>query len=253
MAMRKTTAKIIVDIAMTLALLFLMGYQFWGEIAHEWIGTGMFVLFIVHHILNLNWHKHIFKGNYTFMRTLQTVIDVLILISMAALMYSGIVMSRHVFVFLPIDSGMALARRLHILGSYWGFVLMSAHLGLHWNMMIGIARKKAKVKESSKIRTAVLFMIGLLVAIYGFYNFIQRDFITYMFLKSEFVFLDYSESVALFYLDYLALMGFFVFLFHYLGKGVRALKSQKKSKSHPKTRRGEIEMIGKIRNKNSED
>ena len=49
MAMRKKTAKIIVDIAMTLALLFLMGYQFWGDVAHEWAGAGMFVLFLAHH------------------------------------------------------------------------------------------------------------------------------------------------------------------------------------------------------------
>jgi hypothetical protein len=28
------------DAAMTLALLFLMGYQFWGEALHEWVGVG---------------------------------------------------------------------------------------------------------------------------------------------------------------------------------------------------------------------
>ena len=33
--------KIIVDVLMTLVLLFLMGYQLWGEAAHEWAGAGM--------------------------------------------------------------------------------------------------------------------------------------------------------------------------------------------------------------------
>lgn len=37
---------------------------------------------------------------------------------------------------------MSFARRLHILGAYWGFLLMSRHLGLHWNMIIGMLRKK---------------------------------------------------------------------------------------------------------------
>ena len=46
--------KIVVDVLMTLALLFLMGYQLWGEAAHEWIGTGMLILFLAHHILNRN-------------------------------------------------------------------------------------------------------------------------------------------------------------------------------------------------------
>ena len=52
----KAALKIAVDIAMTLGLLFLMGYQFWGDVAHEWIGAGMFLLFILHHILNGIWY-----------------------------------------------------------------------------------------------------------------------------------------------------------------------------------------------------
>ena len=50
----KFAAKIIIDILMTLALLCLMGYQLCGDAAHEWVGAGMFLLFIVHHILNFN-------------------------------------------------------------------------------------------------------------------------------------------------------------------------------------------------------
>ena len=36
-----------VDVTMSVALLFLMGYQFWGDEAHEWAGAGIFVLFAV--------------------------------------------------------------------------------------------------------------------------------------------------------------------------------------------------------------
>ena len=44
----KAKVKIAVDVLMTLGMLFLMGYQFWGDVAHEWAGAGMFVLFILH-------------------------------------------------------------------------------------------------------------------------------------------------------------------------------------------------------------
>lgn len=37
---------------MTVALLLLMAYGLVGEAAHEWIGMGMFALFVAHHILN---------------------------------------------------------------------------------------------------------------------------------------------------------------------------------------------------------
>ena len=110
----------------------------------------MIILFIAHHLLNRNWHKNIFKGKYTALRTVTLCVDVLILISMLAQMYSGIVMSRYVFSFLPIETGMSLARRLHILGAFWGFLLMSLHLGLHWNMVLGMFQKMARIKKEFK-------------------------------------------------------------------------------------------------------
>jgi len=227
-AMKRTPiAKMIVDVLMTLTLLFLMGYQLWGEAAHEWAGAVMLILFIAHHVLNRGWYKSLFMGRYTPMRVFQILVDILLLIAMLAQMYSGIAMSRHVFTFLPIDGGMALARRLHILGAYWGYLLMSVHLGLHWNMFLGMARKRTGMDTPSKHRSLLLLLIGLLIAVYGAFVFINRDFPTYLFLRSEFVFLDYGEPVWSFYLDYICLMGLWVFLAHYLSKCLRKLGGKK--------------------------
>lgn len=226
---RAAIAKITVDVLMTLTLLFLMGYQLGGEAAHEWAGAGMLILFLAHHILNRGWYKSLLKGRYTPMRVLQTCVDMLLLLAMLAQMYSGIAMSRHVFAWLPVDGGMALARRLHILGAYWGYLLMSVHLGLHWNLVLGMARKRVGATAPSKRRSLLLFLIGLLIAAYGAFVFIDRDFPTYLFLRSEFVFLDYEEPVWSFYLDYLCLMGLPVFLAHYLSKGLRKLGGKKKA------------------------
>lgn len=223
----KTALKLAVDVLMTLALLFLSGYQFWGEELHEWVGVGMFVLFIAHHILNGRWYKSLFKGKYNALRILTLCIDSLVLVSMLAQMYSGIVMSRYVFDFLPSVGGMALARRLHILGAYWGFLLMSLHLGLHWDMILKMCRKAAGIKSGSKIRSVVAFIAAADIAGYGVWVFIGRDFPTYMFLKSEFVFMDYSEPKVLFYIDYLALMGLCIFVAHYGAKLIRIIKKRR--------------------------
>ena len=215
-----------VDAAMTVVLLFLMGCQFWGAAAHEWAGAGIFVLSALHHALNWRWHKNLFQGKYSLMRIFQVCIDVLTLFSMIALIYSSIVLSRYVFAFLPIEGGMALARRLHILGSYWGFLLMNIHLGLHWNMVIGMVQKRMRIKKSSRIRSVLLFFIGMAISLYGIAVFIRRDFLTYLLLKSEFVFLDYGESVVLFYMDYFALMGLCIFIAHYLSRLLRKVRGQ---------------------------
>ena len=220
----KAAVKLAVDIFMTLALLFLMGYQFWGEAPHEWVGTGMFLLFIAHHILNGHWHKALFKGKYSAICIFTLGIDFLVFISILAQMYSSIVMSRYVFDFLPPIGGMSLARRLHILGAYWGFLFMSLHLGLHWNMILGMCRKAMKIKNKSKIRSIILLIAGLTIAGYGVWVLISRELPTYLLLKSEFVFLDYSESRILFYVDYLVLIGLCIFIAHYCAKLMRKLK-----------------------------
>ena len=69
---------------------------------------------------------------------------------------------------------------------------------------------------------------GAVVAFRGFLVFVERDFLTYMFLRSEFVFLDYGEPKILFYADYLSLMGLCVFLSHYLSKWLKKTEKQRR-------------------------
>ena len=212
--------KIIVDLLMTVLLMLLMAFELIGREAHEWLGVGMFAAFVIHHILNRKWTAHLLKGKYTPFRSVQTVLVFLILICMISSMVSGIVMSRYVFDFLPIQGGWGWARTLHMLAAYWDFVLMSLHLGLHWNMMMGMAGRAAG--ESSPHRTWLLRIIGILIAGYGVFAFIRRQIGSYMFLRIAFAFFNFEEPLILFFADYLAAMGLFVWLGHYLAKALRA-------------------------------
>ena len=199
--------KIIVDAAMTASMLLLMAYGLVGEAAHEWIGMGMFALFVLHHVLNRRWIGAVPNGRYTPLRFVQTLLVGLILLCMLGSMGSGIIISRYVFAFLPKHGGYEMAEKLHMLCAYWGFVLMSLHLGIHWNMLLTMARKKLR---PNKVRTWTLLIIGYLFAAYGVVAFVRRDVGLYLLLKSHFVFFDYSEPLVLFLLDYLAVMGLFV-------------------------------------------
>ena len=129
--------KIIVDIVMTVLLMLLMAFELVGRSAHEWIGLGMFLLFILHHALNRRWSRNLFRGRYTPVRILQTACAALVLLSMLGSLISAVPISRVVFSFLPISGGLSFGRTLHMLSAYWGFILLSFHLGLHWNMVHG--------------------------------------------------------------------------------------------------------------------
>lgn len=218
---QKQIARIVTDILMTLVLLLLMAYSLVGEAAHEWLGIGMLVLFILHHVFNSRWTRNLRKGKYTPFRVLQTALVVLAMLSMLVSMVSGIVLSRYALSFLPITGGRSWARTLHMLSSYWGFVFISLHLGLHWSMMISMAKRL--FKNPSAVRRWIARGLGFLIAAYGLFAFFKRQIGSYMFLKTQFVFFDFSEPLVLFLFDYIAVMGLFVFLGHYLAETVKKL------------------------------
>lgn len=208
--------KICVDIVMTVVLLLLMAYMLIGDKAHEWLGVVMIALIILHHVLNLKWWKNIFKGKYTSFRTAQTILGVLILSSILGSAVSGIVMSRHVFRFLNIAIGISWARVVHMICAYWGFVLMSLHLGFHWQMMTGMARRG--MKNAPAAVHWGLKILGYGIAVYGLYAFFERKFPDYLLLRNQFAFFDMSEKLIFFILDYVAVMGLFVRAGHYIAR-----------------------------------
>ncbi|MDR2842702.1 MAG: DUF4405 domain-containing protein [Spirochaetaceae bacterium] len=211
----KMILKMSLDLCMTVIMLFLMAYHLTGDAVHEWLGVSMFVLFIIHNILNFNWYKNLLKGKYTVFRIMQTVINLSVFMCMMCLMISGIIMSSHVFAFLNISRGTSFARIIHLVASHWGFVLMFIHLGLHWGMIMGMMKKALKLKPSV-VRTIILRIVAFAIAAYGVYNFIKYDFISYLFLKSMFVFFDYEQALSLFLANYFSMLGLFVFIGYYL-------------------------------------
>lgn len=212
----KALGKIATDFGMTALLMLLMAFERVGRTAHEWIGIGIFLLFILHHILNRNWSKNLFRGNYSPIRILQTVSAALVLVTMLGSMVSAVLISRQVFAFLPISGGRAFGRSLHMLCAYWGFVLLSLHLGLHWNQMMGMAGRLCR--HPSRLRRILLRILGVCIALYGIYAFFSRGFPGYIFLQNQFVFFDFDEPLVFLLLDHLAILGLFVWLGHYLAR-----------------------------------
>lgn len=218
--MKKPVLRRVVDLLMAVALLLLMSYSLIGEAAHEWIGIGMFLLFVLHLILNRNWIAGLRKGRCSAYRVVQTVLVLLCFQAMVGLMASGIILSQHVFPALHIRGLSDAARQLHMLCSFWGFGFMSLHLGLHWSAILHMANRFAVTKRP------VFRLLGWLTAAYGVYAFGKRRFPGYLLQQTHFLFLDYEEPLIFFFADHLAIMGTFIFCAHY---GKRLLTRRKRN------------------------
>lgn len=226
----KMKIKMGIDFLMTVLLLLLMAYQIIGQELHEWFGVGMLALFLLHNILNIRWYGNLFKGKYTLLRAMQVIINISVLASMLCLGFSGIVMSRYAFAAFSIHGPMATARTMHLMASYWGFVLMSIHLGFHWSMIIGMFGRLWGGTKTPVAFVWLIRFIAILIAGYGAYCFHKENIVSYMFLKQVFVFFDFEQSAVSVFTEYTAMMGLWVFIGFYFVKGIRKITSLKRER-----------------------
>lgn len=207
--------KICVDITMTAALYACMAYMLVGEEAHEWIGSGLALLFVLHNVMNRKWYGALFTGRWTALRVFQTAVNLLCLVSMAAAAVSGVAMSRYLYDVSFLSGGASLARVVHMLAAYWGFCFISAHLGLHWSMMAGMVKNSPLAARAPRGTGFVMKLAGFAVACFGVSALMRHSLLDYMFLRNQFVFFDFERPLALFFADYLGIMALWAWLAHY--------------------------------------
>lgn len=214
--------RMILDVVMTLLFIILMGYYATENEVHEILGTITFILFIIHHVLNIKWYKSIFKGKHNFQRTFHIILNLLLLIAMVGMMVSEIMISADVFAFLDIPTTM-FGRRLHMLSTSWGFVLMAIHVGLHITALMQKLNSKMK---NSTFEYVYYFILVLLVGL-GIYSFVNLRVWEDMFLVNDFKFFDYEQTPLLFYLKYVAVLIAIALVIYVIFSLIRKVKNKK--------------------------
>ena len=220
--------KICVDVTMTAALYACMAYMLVGEEAHEWIGSGLALLFVLHNALNRKWYAALLTGRYTPLRAFQTAVNLLCLVSMAAAALSGAAMSRYLYDIPFLSGGALLARTVHMLAAYWGYCFISLHLGLHWSMMLGMMKNAAAPQNAPRWITPLLRTAGAAAALLGAHALMRHNLLDYMFLRNQFVFFDTERPLYLFFLDYAAIMALWAWLAHYARLALIKVAARKK-------------------------
>ena len=236
----KTTniIKRIVDMVLTVLLLFLMAYQVTGDVLHEWMGIAMSVTLILHHILNRKWYKSVFKGKYSPYRIVLTAVNTLMLAAIALTALSGVSMSGHAVPFMYGLINVMKARELHLAMSYWSFILMGLHIGLHLKAMT--ARLGSKGKSAFKVILTAVSGVGL-------WLFLKSGIVNYITFRTHFAFLDYTTAKWLIILQNLAMLMFFV-LAGYVVSELTQKNKDKKYSAKPLVWLGCAIIIGAVTN-----
>lgn len=214
----KNIFKKCIDVVLTVLLLFIMAYQVTGEERHEWIGIGMTALLIVHHILNIKWYGALFKGKYRPYRIALTVLNTILLISIAMTAICGMSMSAHAVPSMYGKINIIFARKMHLAMSYWSFILMGIHIGFHVKAMTAKFADKAKI---------IFTTVSAVFSSAGLWIFLKNGIANYIFFKTHFAFLDYEKSKSLIILENLAILIFWAFAGSQLSKILQKNKDKK--------------------------
>jgi cytochrome b561 len=213
----KLAIRLIIDLVMTILILFALAYRITGDVAHEWIGISVAVLFIVHNALNWRWYKNLFKGKYAVHRSANTAVNFILLITMTTLIISGMLISRTILAFLNLPGGME-TRQIHTTAAYWGLIIIAVHIGMHGEMIVNAFRKMFKISGKSTLRVIIVRGIMLLFISFGVWASFDRDMFSKLFLGFSFDYWDEDRPAILFFAAHFSIMAIYIFATYYLFK-----------------------------------
>lgn len=182
--------KLIVDILLfTLMILeFSRGYM--DPIIHEIIGIILFILMVLHTILNINYFKTISKGKYNFKRFIMLIINIGFMISFVSSIILGLMSSQSLLTFMNIENIKII--KLHKISAYISLIFMSLHLGININSV------------TERINKKVLNIFSIFIIIFGIYSFVKLDIIKH--ITGEFGFSVMNENLFMNVLQYLSVV-----------------------------------------------
>jgi cytochrome b561 len=166
--LKKNYTKIVLDLMMAITFVLLMNPRVLDGLPfHEIAGTIIGVAILVHIGLNYRWvintTKKIFDPKLPSKTRFSFLLNILLLISMAAVIITGILISRVVFPSLAIQGGHSV-RGLHSLSADATLALVGLHIGVHWQWIMSMFKKAFKSKEG-KLKKGVIASVVLSLAI----------------------------------------------------------------------------------------
>ena len=190
------------------ALLLIAGLAYWwlDNLAHELVGTGMFLLVFSHNMFNRRWYGRIPKSLQQPRGRIVTALNLSFLAIMSVLLVSSFAISRSLSSFLPFDGG-RLMRDLHVLAAYWAILLVGIHVGLNWPVVINAFRARFGLHEPKPLRTLVARSIVFAIAARGVMSMFEMGLGAKLVNEVTLNMWDFNTRTPAFFVNYLSIIG----------------------------------------------
>ncbi|MGI8386477.1 DUF4405 domain-containing protein [Robertmurraya sp. P23] len=170
------------DILMAVTFVLFFNKQVLGGLTfHEIAGLAIAAVFFTHIALNWRWVKNVtvklLDRKLPFKTKFGYVLNLLLLITMAFIIISGILVSHIVFPNINVANERWF-QMAHISISYLVLVLVAAHVGLHWKWVIQVFNKIVKFKTPKPVLGIVAKVATAALLVFGSYEIYSTNFLT---------------------------------------------------------------------------
>ena len=210
---------------LTAVSLLVIGLAYWwlGNTVHELAGTAMFVLLVAHNVFNRRWYGAVKQTRAEPRSLFNVAITFLLMTGMLVLLITSVLISNTLADFIP-ALGSFTARQIHVFAGYWVLVIVAVHLGLRWPLLMGVARNVLGVSKPSAVRTLVLRLLAIAIAVHGVWSSFALGIGSKLAMQMTLDWWNFEESVAGFFIHCIAIAGLYMFLTYYILKWIQQRK-----------------------------
>jgi hypothetical protein len=212
--------RLAMDLTAACLLVACLAYWWLGNTAHEMFGMALFLLVLAHNGFNRRWYGRLGRTGREARGKVTIALNLVLMLTMIALLITSVVISRVVFGFLPLDAGIT-SRELHLLSAYWGVVLVGLHVGLNWQIVMNIAGSRFGAVVPRDIWEQFGWIAVLCIAGAGLHSAFEMDLGAKLLNQPTLDMWDFNAATPRFFLNWLSIMGLCAVLGH---QGVRLLR-----------------------------
>lgn len=165
--------KIILDIIMFVSMILLMKTNITGLQLHEILGICLFIIFIIHKIINFKWVKSVGKNilnkNMKNKSKMMFFLDLILFIFVTLNITTGILVSKFILVSITVNN-IETVTILHKFFAWWSLILISIHIGLHWENVVNCFERKFKSLKENKILQILFILLYIAITIIGIWS-----------------------------------------------------------------------------------
>lgn len=198
---------------LTAAILLVAGLAYWamGNLAHELLGAGLFLLVLTHNGINRRWYGRLSRTARHLRGRMTILLNLALLVAMLALLATSLIVSRDLFGFLPFQAGV-ISRDIHLLAAHWVIVLVGLHIGMNWPIVAGLLRPRIGAQLPAGVAQVLGWLAALALAAFGLHSVITMNLAAKLINLPSMDMWDFTSRTPRFLVNWLSIVGLFAVL-----------------------------------------